>query len=107
MVVEQGGRIVGVTPVDVLRTVAVLCGRSRADMVGGSHRRDISEDRHVAMYVARIVTEAPYTELAGVFRRSESTVRYGVRTVRRRMRHSSLLAEKVRVVEEQVRKGQG
>lgn len=70
----------------IQRLAAEQLGVSLDDLLGPSRVRPVAFARHVAMYVARMRTDASYPMLARAFkRRNHTTVLLAEREIRRRL----------------------
>ncbi|MBE0529503.1 MAG: hypothetical protein IH626_01665 [Rhodospirillales bacterium] len=75
--------------------VAALFGVPRADLIGKTHSHAVTRPRHVAMALARELTERSFPEIGRAFRRDHTSVMYAVRVVPERIRRDPALRAKV------------
>jgi chromosomal replication initiator protein len=61
--------------------VCAVLGLSRDDLLSSSRSPKITRGRHLAMYLARELSDLPLTQIAREFRRDHSTVLHAVRRV--------------------------
>jgi chromosomal replication initiator protein len=75
--------------------VAVLFGVRRADLLGKTRVHTVTRPRHVAMHLARELTERSFPEIGRAFRRDHTSVMYAVRIMPECIRRDAALRAKV------------
>lgn len=83
------------TPENVGRSVAACYGLTVEDLAGPARRHALSECRIVAAYLARARLAIPVSAMARLFRREETGLAHGVRSLEERMSRDPDLKKRV------------
>lgn len=87
----------------IKEVVSEAWGITESQLVGQNRRRDLVTPRHVGMYLARELTDAPITAVADAFGgRDHSTALYAVEKIARNLRQDADLRDKVERVRQAV-----
>lgn len=90
---------------EIISAVARVFNLRTSDIVGKSRTRQLTEPRHVAMFLARRHTELSFPQLGEAFGgRDHSTIQHGVRKVQQRLDDGDPeLAYSLQIIEKQLR----
>lgn len=87
----------------IVTTVADQYGYSFGMMRGRERTARVCEARHIAIYLARELTDATVVELGDVFARDHGSITYAVASMRERIETEPLLAARVERIRELVK----
>ena len=109
IVVESQGRLVPQIPgtrtqtvLAIQQEVAAFYVVSLSVIVGDSRRSSPSRFRHVAMYLARKLTDQSFPELGIAFGRDQSTVQHAVRKIERALSTDDDLGRQIKILEDRL-----
>lgn len=72
------------TPEDIVRSTAALCGFSAEELTGPSRRAPLAQSRQIAMYLCRELTSLSLPKIGAIFGgRDHTTVMYAIDKVKR------------------------
>lgn len=88
---------------DIQRVVAAAYGLKPHDLLGPSRTRSVAIARHVAVYLARQLTNLPIQEIGGHFGgRDHSTINYAINKIERLIKKDNQLAKRVQKLRQQL-----
>jgi chromosomal replication initiator protein len=92
----------------IQRVVAAAYGLRPNDLLGPSRTRSVAIARHVAIYLARQLTDLPIQEIGGHFGgRDHSTVNYAINKISRLIEQDAALAKTVQRLGKRLSSGKG
>jgi chromosomal replication initiator protein len=93
-----------VTVPNIIEAVARYHNIRSADIIGKRRTRQLTEPRHIAMYLARQLTRNSFPELGREFGdRDHSTVQHGVKKIGEKLENNPDLAYKIQLIQQSLK----